>query len=1154
MERRHPLRQGARRAIAGVSALLLAFMAQSLAASSSADAATAATFYASPSASSGAACTQAAPCTLTDAQAEVRSYLAANSGADVTVLLENGTYRLANTWSFTAADSGSAGHPVVWQAAPGATPVISGATQVTGWTQVGTSAVWSATVPAGSNSRQLYVNGQEAPIAQATPSSLGMSGGWSGSSTGYTISGDSGAMAWFKSLTAAQVSAVEFDYPGGNGAWTESRCRVASFSASAGTLTMDQPCWSDATARASYSQASGGLPSMSTSQMPALIENAQPLLHAGQWFLSGSSTPATLYYDPPAGQMTGLDVELPHLESLVTGGGTLAAPIHDITFSGLQFSYATWNNPSTSVGFSDVQSNLRITGATNQGMCTFSSPNGSCPWGALSQPLANVAFSAANDITLQDNRFADLGGAGLSVMYGSTNTVITGNEFTGIASTAMVLGCTYDPDPLDPTEAAGIKQNCTTNPSAVSGDSVGANEILTGTTVSDNIIHSIGTDYSSASGITLLFSRHTTITHNELYDLPYTGITAGVVEGHVDQYVQDPSDPSNPEPPSSQNSTNINEDNTLSDNLIHNYLTERQDGGAIYVEGHQAQYADNADGSLNSTTTLAQGLQVTGNVAYNGATFGNTYYDDAGAEWVNWQGNAAFGTGGVAAQGGCNPTGHLWTTGNYFSGSTQNYPCSSTTIDSNASGNTAIPDAAGPGAVPNSLLGAAGSTTASSWPASARSPEIYYRGQNSAGTQALIAGAGFTSGMPVYVGGTQATGVTYLSDGFIVVPLPAGAQASDVSLSLDADPGSQRINDTDSSITYSGFSYSSSRGYGDYDDDAHYATANGSTETMSFTGTGIQVYGEQYTDQGNIGVSIDGGAQQTVSTVPADGQRHADVAVFTATGLASGTHTVTVTKLSGTYATLDGFAVLNSVRLNDTDPAISYSGFSYASNRGYGDYDNDVHDATANGSTATLDFTGTGIEVFGEQYTDQGNIGVSIDGGAQQTVSTVPADGQRHADVAVFTATGLALGTHTVTVTKLSGTYSTLDGFEVLNPARINDTDPTISYSGFSVSSNRGDGDYDNDVHAATANGSTATYQFTGSGILVYGEQYTDQGNIGVSIDGGAQQTVSTVPADGQRHADVAVFTAALTPGAHTIVITKLSGQYATLDGFGVVS
>ena len=119
------------------------------------------------------------------------------------------------------------------------------------------------------------------------------------------------------------------------------------------------------------------------------------------------------------------------------------------------------------------------------------------------------------------------------------------------------------------------------------------------------------------------------------------------------------------------------------------------------------------------------------------------------------------------------------------------------------------------------------------------------------------------------------------------------------------------------------------------------------------------------------------------------------------------------------------------MRLNDTDPTISYSGFSYSANRGLGDYDNDVHYATANGSTATLTFTGTAIQVMAEQYTDQGNIAISIDGGTQQTVSTLPTDGQRHANVAVYTATGLTPGNHTIVVTKLSGTYTTLDGFTI---------------------------------------------------------------------------------------------------------------------------
>ena len=36
-------------------------------------------------------------------------------------------------------------------------------------------------------------------------------------------------------------------------------------------------------------------------------------------------------------------MQLPRLESLLQGAGTLANPLHDITFTGWQFSYTTWN-------------------------------------------------------------------------------------------------------------------------------------------------------------------------------------------------------------------------------------------------------------------------------------------------------------------------------------------------------------------------------------------------------------------------------------------------------------------------------------------------------------------------------------------------------------------------------------------------------------------------------------------------------------------------------------------------------------------------------------------------------------------------------------------------------------------------------------------
>ena len=65
--------------------------------------------------------------------------------------------------TLTAADSGATGDPVSYEAAPGATPVLSGGIPVTGWARVsGSSGLWSAPVPARTISRQLYADGRPA--------------------------------------------------------------------------------------------------------------------------------------------------------------------------------------------------------------------------------------------------------------------------------------------------------------------------------------------------------------------------------------------------------------------------------------------------------------------------------------------------------------------------------------------------------------------------------------------------------------------------------------------------------------------------------------------------------------------------------------------------------------------------------------------------------------------------------------------------------------------------------------------------------------------------------------------------------------------------------------------------------------------------------
>ncbi len=164
---RSPSSAARRLLLAAVAAAgLTATAAAVVAAAPSALAATT-TLYAAP-AGTGTSCSTAQPCSLPTAQNTVRSMVGGMSG-DIVVQLADGVYRLTTPLRLTAADSGTNGYRVVWQAAASAHPVISGAKAVTGWVLADSGRnIWQANVGAGNDTRQLYVNGTPATRARAS--------------------------------------------------------------------------------------------------------------------------------------------------------------------------------------------------------------------------------------------------------------------------------------------------------------------------------------------------------------------------------------------------------------------------------------------------------------------------------------------------------------------------------------------------------------------------------------------------------------------------------------------------------------------------------------------------------------------------------------------------------------------------------------------------------------------------------------------------------------------------------------------------------------------------------------------------------------------------------------------------------------------------
>ncbi|SDP08890.1 discoidin domain-containing protein [Actinacidiphila guanduensis] len=577
----------------------------------------------------GSACTTNSPCSLPTAQSEVRAATGRMSG-DIDVVLADGTYRLDSTLEFDAlkGDGGTHGHTVNYAAAPGAHPVLSGGERVGGWKQ-GADGVWQARVPAGTKTRQLYVDGVRGNIAsEAAP------GGLTQTATGYTTT-DSTIEDY------GNVTDVEFVYDIG---WVQVRCRVAS--AAGTTITMDEPCFQNSVNR-QYPISTGDL---------AQIQNAKELLDdPGEWYLDEHAH--TVYYRPREGQdMRTADVEIPRLQTLVSGTGTLAHPLTGLTLRGLTFAYGGWTAPDGDDGFAETQANMRFTGENAwkyQGTCDkFSTTDpGTCPYGDWTMTPGNVVFDHATGLTVTGDTFTHLGAAGLQLGQAVTEADITGNVFTDISSSGMEIGNGADADPAD---LAVIPSH---------------------NTIADNWVHNIAVEYTGGIGIFQGYTRYDTITHNQIDDVPYSGISSNWGWGRVPVVKA--------------------AGNRITDNLVEDAMQQRGDGGGIYVLGQEGD-------------SLADGLLISGNVVRYDANYGNGIYTDGGSQYVTETGNAVYGND-TASFGGCRepsaPYGDFSFTGNYYETLTPGFTCGDPD-NATITGNTQIgSDGTG---VPASLLANAG--------------------------------------------------------------------------------------------------------------------------------------------------------------------------------------------------------------------------------------------------------------------------------------------------------------------------------------------------------------------------------------------------------------------------------------------------------------
>lgn len=385
------------------------------------------------------------------------------------------------------------------------------------------------------------------------------------------------------------------------------------------------------------------------------------------------------------------------------------------------------------------------------------------------------------------------------------------------------------------------------------------------------------------------------------------------------------------------------------------------------------------------------------------------------------------------------------------------------------------------------------------------------------------------------------------------------------------------VEESDAAVTLStGWTKSNLR-YGWSDGLAMQSGVAGATASFSFTGTSVRWIGRRDKESGVALVRIDGGPPRRVDLFAR--AREIRTPVLTIYGLSPGNHSLTieVTGEQNELATsnvvvVDAFEVDPPIvsRFQDTDPNLTFTAawvqadpaFSWSGccvvTPGQPTFGGARVAETA-GENATLEFRGTSIKLIGYRGPDAGIARVRVDGGAVSQVDLYSPAAK--VQEVVFTATGLADTTHTLTVeaTGLKRAASTraqvvVDAFDVTTPGRrYQESDPSIIYTGRWVDNvNR---PWSEGVSKATERaGARATFSFTGTSVSYIGVQKRGIGPARIYIDGAFVEEVKNRRDDGIEGYQYTIFRAdGLTNGPHTIAVeATLDDGHLVVDAFDV--
>ena len=495
---------------------------------------------------------------------------------DIVVHFAGGNYPVSSMMTIDNSVSGQNGYKVIYKGDDiNNPPVFNAGTKVTGWQKQTDSPIWEAPAADITATRTLYVNDNPATLARSRylyqPTAL------------YNKTGSSYASDGFK-ITNTNFPEIKTN-PGDVMVcwpilWTLSRTPVNNITRGRVTTVFDmqQPQWATHTTQG-YEHLKIG------TGRQFYIENALELLDEPGEFYFDKTEKKMYYYPYEEEDMKTAEVYAGTTEKMLQiSGSSVSNKVSNIELNNLTFKYSGLNEIS--------EKGVKFNQADHEWYCYNPSAVGYTDRLFPGQIIVNHADS----ITIKNCDFACLGSNGISMDNGVTNAIVTGNIFRDISGTALVVGHFLHTNTL---------------PSG--------HQRVENVEVANNVIRRVANEYTGCPAVSIYYAKNVNMHHNDIKDVPYTGISVGWGWG-VD-------------------ATDCR-DIRVTNNRIENVTHKTQDGAHIY------------------TLSRMENTHISNNYLIDAGDYRGGIYLDEGTEAITMENNVVTGSDAmIYARSGVNISG-----------------------------------------------------------------------------------------------------------------------------------------------------------------------------------------------------------------------------------------------------------------------------------------------------------------------------------------------------------------------------------------------------------------------------------------------------------------------------------------------------------------